>query len=240
MSEKNDIGNVKQQEELTETTPPDSVGEETKKKQRSDDEETLAAMKKFTDEDDMGEISFKSIIGGDFLMSKFVMKQVLFVMFCVILMIIYTGNRYDSQQDIILIDSLRHHLQDVKYNVLTQSSELMNMTRQSNIERRLSETKDSMLHNPVTPPFLIMVNSDREQDREEQTREVLVDSIGVGDIDQEAREEAEAEEAARAAEKNKKKGEIKQNKEAAEQSVDAVKQDGAENKAATADKVKTE
>lgn len=197
MSEINDIGNVNQQEELTETTPPESLGEETKKKQKNDDAETLAAIKKFTDEDDMGEISFKSIIGGDFLMSKFVMKQVLFVMFCVALMIIYTGNRYDSQQDAILIDSLRNHLQEVKYNVLTQSGELMNMTRQSNIERRLSETKDSMLRNPITPPFLIMVKNDKGLAVESQTREVLVDSIGVGDVDKEAKEEAEAEAAAR-------------------------------------------
>ena len=93
-------------------------------------------------------------------MSKFVIKQIMFVIFCVSLMILYTANRYDSQQDAILIDSLRNHLQDVKYNVLTQSSELMNLVRQSNVEKKLRTTDDSLLRNSITPPFLIKMDDD--------------------------------------------------------------------------------
>ncbi|MBR2629930.1 MAG: hypothetical protein IKD25_00115 [Bacteroidaceae bacterium] len=128
--------------------------------------EAMEAMRKFTaeDEDEMGEISIKSILGGDFLMSKFVIKQIMFVIFCVALMILYTANRYDSQQDAILIDSLRNHLQDVKYNVLTQSSELMNLVRQSNVEKKLRTTDDSLLHNSITPPFLIKMGDDEEEE----------------------------------------------------------------------------
>lgn len=171
MSKLDEQENVKQEE--LETTPPEgSVGG-----QKTEDQEAIEAIKKFTDEDDMGEISIKSILGGDFLMSKLVMKQVLFVMFCVLLMIVYTGNRYSSQQDAILIDSLRSHLQDVKYNVLTQSSELMNLTRQSSVEKALRSTKDSILHNPITPPYLIRVNDDRKSVVEKEVKEVLVDSI---------------------------------------------------------------
>ena len=79
--------------------------------EEKDARQAIEAMRKFANEneDDAGELSFSSIIGGDFLMSKFVRKQVAFVMFCVILMIIYTGNRYDSQKDTIVIDSLRSH-----------------------------------------------------------------------------------------------------------------------------------
>jgi hypothetical protein len=76
-------------------------------------------------------------------------------LFVAFLMIVYTGNRYSSQQDIIRIDELRNELQDVKYNVLTQSSELMNLSRQSNVERVLKTTPDSTLHTPVLPPYLI-------------------------------------------------------------------------------------
>ncbi|MBR2153109.1 MAG: hypothetical protein IJ901_00615 [Bacteroidaceae bacterium] len=121
-------------------------------------EEAVEAIKKFTneeDDNDMGELSLRSVLGGDVLGSKFFLKQVVFVMFCVVLMLLYTGNRYASQQDAILIDSLRQDLQNVKYNVMTQSSELMNLTRQSNVEKMLRTTKDSVLQNPVTPPFLI-------------------------------------------------------------------------------------
>jgi hypothetical protein len=130
------------------------------RQEATEKDEAVEAIKKFTEEDDndMGEISLKSILGGDVLGSKFFLKQVIFVIFCVILMLLYTGNRYASQQDAILIDSLRQNLQNVKYNVMTQSSELMNMTRQSNVERMLKTTKDSVLQNPVTPPFLIRMD----------------------------------------------------------------------------------
>ena len=177
MSKKEDKENAKMKMEEPQMVPPDDVGADLELK--SEDQEAVEAMRKFTDEDEdeLGEISVKSILGGDFLMSKFMIKQVAFVMFCVVLMIIYTGNRYDSQQDAILIDSLRGRLQEVKYNVLTQSSELMNLTRQSNVEKRLSGTRDSLLHNSITPPFLIKTDNRRRVAEEEGPKEVLVDSV---------------------------------------------------------------
>ena len=151
MSSKNE---EKQKLELEESkmTPPDDFGADEELK--TEEQEAIEAIRKFTDEeeDDIGEISVKSILGGDFLMSKFMIKQIMFVMFCVLLTILYTGNRYDSQQDAILIDSLRGRLQEVKYNVLTQSSELMNLTRQSNVEKALRATSDSLLHNSIKQP----------------------------------------------------------------------------------------
>lgn len=168
--------NEKSEQEELEKTLPEDVGAELELK--SEDQEAVEAMRKFTDEDDDDDMEFsvKSILGGDFLMSKFMMKQVVFVMFCVVLMIIYTGNRYDSQQDAILIDSLRVRLQEVKYNVLTQSSELMNLTRQSNVERMLKATGDSALHNSITPPYLIKANETRRTAADAQPREIMVDS----------------------------------------------------------------
>ena len=145
--------------------------------------QAIEAMRKYADEDDddeVGELTFKSILGGDFLRSKFVIKQIAFMMFCVLLALGYTFNRFDSQQDVILIDSLRTELQNVKYNVLTQSSELMNMIRQSNIEKQLRLTKDSLLHNSVTPPYLIRVGEEGEKAAEVDIREVMVDSAQTG------------------------------------------------------------
>jgi hypothetical protein len=115
----------------------------------------------------------------------------------VLLMIIYTGNRYDSQQDTILIDSLRGRLQEVKYNVLTQSSELMNLTRQSNVEKSLRGTPDSLLHNSITPPFLIRKQNGRSAAEEEAPEEVLVDSQDLAvqeeGVEKEVKEEVKKE-----------------------------------------------
>lgn len=109
------------------------------------------------DEDDLGEISFKSILGGDLLQSRFFRRQVMFIVFVAVLLLVYTGNRYSSQQDIITIDSLKVRLQQERYNVLTQSSELLNLSRQSNIEQQLRLFGDSALANPTTPPYEIEV-----------------------------------------------------------------------------------
>ena len=188
MKKKNERENVQLEE--SKMTPPEDVG--TEQTQRTEEQEAIEAIRKFTDEEgeDLGEISVKSILGGDFLMSKFMIKQIMFVMFCVLLMIIYTGNRYDSQQDAILIDSLRGRLQEVKYNVLTQSSELMNLTRQSSVEKMLSGTPDSLLHNSITPPFLIRQSEKRSKAETEEPEEVLVDSSELV-VDRQAPDEME-------------------------------------------------
>lgn len=172
MSRKEEKVNVEQEE--PQMAPPEDAGKE--RVALTEEQEAIEAIRKFTDEDsdDLGDISVKSILGGDFLTSRFMIKQILFVMFCVVLMLLYTGNRYDSQQDAILIDSLRGRLQEVKYNVLTQSSELMNLTRQSNVEKMLKGTPDSLLHNPITPPYLVKSGDERTEEKEAKMAEVLV------------------------------------------------------------------
>lgn len=118
-------------------------------------------VKRFVDEeenDELGEISFKSFLGGDLLGSRFFQRQVIFILFVAGLMILYTGNRYSSQQEIITIDSLKEQLQRERYNVLTQSSELLNLSRQSNIERTLRANGDSAIVNPTTPPYEIIAD----------------------------------------------------------------------------------
>ncbi len=155
MSKRKEQNNIKDEE--LKVTPSDTKGNDS----YAEDEKAIEAIKKFTqeeDEDESFEVSFRTILGGDFLQSRFFMKQVIFVIFCVVLMIIYTGNRYDSQQDAILIDSLRNHLQEVKYNVLTQSTDLLNETRQSNVEKRLRVTSDSTMQSSTMPPYLIKMN----------------------------------------------------------------------------------
>lgn len=111
------------------------------------------------DGDDIDEdehISLRDFFGGDVLEKRLVMKQTLFICFIVVLMLLYTGNRYASQEDVIAIDSLKQVLQEKRYNVLTQSSELMNLTRQSKVEERLRLLGDSSLLSSHTPPFAIV------------------------------------------------------------------------------------
>ncbi|MBR6197283.1 MAG: hypothetical protein IKQ72_06745 [Bacteroidaceae bacterium] len=101
------------------------------------------------------ELSLRTIIGGDFLKSRFFFSQVGYIIYLVVLIIVYTWNRYEYQDDTLLEDALRKELKDVKYNVLTQSSELMNYLRQSNVEQVIKQTPDSVLSTSVTAPFLL-------------------------------------------------------------------------------------
>lgn len=139
--------------------------------QRYEDEkaETIEAIRRIANDDEERntDLSWKSILGGDILKSHMLVKQVVFVMFVAVLMLMYTGNRYASQQDAILIDSLQVRLQTEKYNVLTQSSELLYQSRQSSIEDQLAENGDTTLINQSTPPFLIE-KEDNEDSEEEQ------------------------------------------------------------------------
>lgn len=130
-------------------------------------QKAIEAIKKFTeadedeDEDSLGEITLKSIIGGDILQSRFMLHQVVFFMFLVVLAIIYTGNRYSSQQDALLIDSLKMELQEEHYRVLTIESDLLNASRQSEIVKRLKQNGDSLLLHSTTPPFIIQEDNNQ-------------------------------------------------------------------------------
>ena len=130
-------------------------------KEIEEQERAMEAIRKFTeadedeDEDSLGEISLKSIIGGDILQSRFMLHQVVFFMFLAVLAIIYTGNRYSSQQDALLIDSLKAELQEEHYRVLTIESELLNASRQSEIVNLLKHNGDSLLLHSTTPPFIL-------------------------------------------------------------------------------------
>lgn len=143
-------------DELARLSTADDAAENEQLK-AAEESEAIDAINKYTEEESEKEeeISFKSIFGGDILKSRFMMKQIVWFMFVVVLMIIYTANRYSAQHDIIKISELREELQEMKYKVLTQSSDLMNKTRQSNIEAYLKQTNDSTLVNPTHPPYLI-------------------------------------------------------------------------------------
>lgn len=131
--------------------------QEAEQKEKKEKEEAFKAIKQFTDHDEniLGDINFKSILGGDILQSRFMIKQIAFFIFLAFLLIIYTGNRYASQQDALLIDSLKVRLLEENYKVLTIESDLLNASRQSEIVKRLKENGDSTLLNSTTPPFAI-------------------------------------------------------------------------------------
>jgi len=106
-------------------------------------------------------LSLKTILGGDFLTSDFLRRQVPLLVLIVIFTIIYISNRYSSQQELIEIDNLKKHLVVIKYDALTLSSELTEKTRQSRIEDYVAKEdsidaeKGPIIGIATNPPYKI-------------------------------------------------------------------------------------
>jgi len=106
-----------------------------------------------------GKFSLGNIIGGDFLMSKSFRHQIPLVGMITLYAILYVDNRYEVQQQLIEINRLETLLQDTRYNALTRSSELTEMSRQSKIEEFI-QSSITDLQTATQPPFLIKKQDD--------------------------------------------------------------------------------
>lgn len=104
----------------------------------------------FTTNDDL---SLATILAGDALAGKWMKKNWLYLLFLAVLIIIYTSNRYACQQEQIETKKLNEELMDIRYKVLTTSSELRKHSRASIIEQHL---KDTTLRPGLTPNFKII------------------------------------------------------------------------------------
>ena len=101
--------------------------------------------------------SLRKILGGDVLSTSFMRRQVWLCVLIALFIVIYIGNRYSCQQDIIEIDALQKELKDAKYKALSSNCKLTELSRQSNVLEMLKNNKDSTLKMPTQPPYIITV-----------------------------------------------------------------------------------
>jgi hypothetical protein len=101
--------------------------------------------------------SLKKILGGDILYTSFVRRQIWLFMLIGAFLIVYIGSRYSCQQDLIQIDKLQVKLKDAKYKALSSTSQLTEISRESNVIELLKNNKDSVLKIPSAPPYKIEV-----------------------------------------------------------------------------------
>ena len=150
----------KQKLELEESkmTPPNDLGADDELK--TEEQEAIEAIRKFTNEDDdnLGEISVKSILGGDFLTADMVRRQIWLFMLMVVFTVVYVAFRYQCQQDLIAIDKLEKEVLDAKYKALSCSSTLTERCRESHVLEALKQNKDSLLHVADQPPYIIYID----------------------------------------------------------------------------------
>lgn len=97
------------------------------------------------------------ILGGDFFAAQILRRQIGVILLFVVFSLIYISNRYSCQKSMLEIDRLKEELQDAKYKALSTSSQLTEMSRQSNVLDMLKNCKDSTLKISDQPPYKINI-----------------------------------------------------------------------------------
>ncbi len=97
------------------------------------------------------------ILGGDILSTQAIRSQVWLILLIALYMFIYVSNRYSCQKKQIEIAKLNKELQDAKYKALSTSSELTELSRESNVLEKLRNSNDSTLKIASQPPFIVKI-----------------------------------------------------------------------------------
>lgn len=108
-------------------------------------------------------VTLGKILGGEMLNTQFLRQQIWVIVLITLFIIVYISNRYKCQQNLIKIDNLQSELEDAKYRALSSSSDLTQQTRESKVLERLHNDKDSTLHIPTQPPYIINVPNQEEK-----------------------------------------------------------------------------
>ena len=146
-------------EELEMKAVEEPVAEE-QDSQNEQPESTLRKIKENVKEEDpklSPAVTLRSILGGDFLSANLVRGQIGVLLLIVVFSIVYVAFRYQCQQDLITIDKKEKELIDAKYRALSSSSTLTEKCRESHVLDALKNNKDSLLHVPNQPPYIINV-----------------------------------------------------------------------------------
>lgn len=103
---------------------------------------------------DIKSSNIRDILNGDILTKKFISKQYGLVIMLSVLVFLYVDNRYAYETQLAKEIDLKKKIQDAKYESLTISAELMEISRQSNVMRAVNANGLNLVEN-TTPPIVI-------------------------------------------------------------------------------------
>lgn len=96
----------------------------------------------------------RDIINGEILTKKFFQKQYGLLIMIAVLTFLYVDNRYYCETQLAKEIELKKKIQDAKYESLTISAELMEISRQSNVMKAVNTNGLNLVEN-TTPPIVI-------------------------------------------------------------------------------------
>jgi hypothetical protein len=98
--------------------------------------------------------SLREFLDGTIITRKNVVKQLPFIIFLSIIGIIYIGNRYHAEKVIRDITKAQEEVKNLRAEEITTASELMKLSRQSEVVRLVKE-KNLGLEESTEPPAKI-------------------------------------------------------------------------------------
>ena len=105
------------------------------KKSKNGENDFLSGKEEFRE---LKGISFKEFLYGRFLAGRSVGQHWGFLAFLVFLGVLYIGNRYQMEHLLDRQADLLQEIKELKYEAITTSSELMNMSKQSEVMERVN------------------------------------------------------------------------------------------------------
>lgn len=112
---------------------------------------------KIKESDDFSDIkssNVRDLMSGNILTKKFIQKQYGLLIMIAVLAFVYIDNRYYVETQMNRENRLRRELRDVKYESLTISAELMQISRRSNVLRMIRERGLDLIES-TEPPIKI-------------------------------------------------------------------------------------
>ncbi|MDD2475629.1 MAG: FtsL-like putative cell division protein [Dysgonamonadaceae bacterium] len=83
--------------------------------------------------------SFVRVFGGNILTENFIINNMRFFVMLLIIIFVFISHRYSYLRKMSKIESLQHELKDARYESLTISSNLTQASRQTEIEKQISQ-----------------------------------------------------------------------------------------------------
>jgi len=98
--------------------------------------------------------SLKDFVDGSVLTRDAVVQQLPFVLFLVLLSIFYISNRYRSERVFREMVTLEKELKELRFESITTASDLMEMSKQSEVAKRV-QREGLNLQESLEPPIKI-------------------------------------------------------------------------------------
>ena len=100
---------------------------------------------------------FLSLLNGTFLTKENMLKSIPFFFYLTFLAIIYIANTYYAEKMVRITDRTRNELKELRYEHITTRSQLMSLSKQSEVVKRMIGTG---LKESVVPPEKIFIKTD--------------------------------------------------------------------------------